>query len=167
MPTLSLRLTLQQVLLWIDAHHRRTGAWPTSASGTIPEAPVLTWGRLDRALHRGRQKETALSEQALVNALRVAGTLSGPTVHRELIEALFDKGQSVPVRVAAAEELQKNIQKFGRLAPQQETQLRTRLHAELKEPGLTGPLRDWMARLDGTLRPNDRATGERLRNFVP
>ncbi|MBI1914550.1 MAG: hypothetical protein HYS12_07405 [Planctomycetes bacterium] len=119
------------------------------------------------ALHRGRQKDTALSEPALVNAIRIAGTLSGSKVHSELIEVLFDKGQSVPVRVAAAEELQKNIQKFGRLALQQEAQLRTRLQADLKEPAFTGPLRDWMARLDGTLRPNDRTTGQRLRDFVP
>jgi hypothetical protein len=119
------------------------------------------------ALHRGRQKETALSEQALVNAIRLAGTLAGPKVHRELIEVLFDKGQTVPVRVAAAEELQKNIQKFGRLDPQQEAALRTLLQRDLNEPTFTGPLRDWMAHLDGTLRPDDRTTGQRLRNFVP
>ncbi|HKB39163.1 MAG TPA: hypothetical protein VKD72_22175, partial [Gemmataceae bacterium] len=119
------------------------------------------------ALHKGRQKDTALSEPALLNAIRIAGTTPGAKAQRELIEALFDKKQTVPVRVAAAEELQKNIQKFGRPAPQQETKLRTDLQTELKEPALTGPLRDWMARLEGTLRPGDRATGQRLRDFVP
>ena len=39
-------------------------------------------------------------------------------------------------------------------------------HGELT-PLADFPLRDWMARLDGTLRPDDRTTGRRLRDFVP
>jgi hypothetical protein len=34
------RLSLKQIRAWAKAHRRRTGEWPTTASGTIPEAPL-------------------------------------------------------------------------------------------------------------------------------
>jgi hypothetical protein len=40
----------RQILAWADAHHARTGSWPTSASGPIPEAPGETWRAVDQAL---------------------------------------------------------------------------------------------------------------------
>jgi len=46
-------LTVEQVLAWADAHHRRTGAWPREESGPIPEAPGDSWGRINKALRRG------------------------------------------------------------------------------------------------------------------
>src|SRR5437016_3815141 len=33
------KFTISQILKWADAHHTRTGAWPTLLSGNIPEAP--------------------------------------------------------------------------------------------------------------------------------
>jgi hypothetical protein len=47
------RLTQRQVLAWADAHHRRTGAWPTSKSGPIPEAPGEKWMAVHTALADG------------------------------------------------------------------------------------------------------------------
>jgi hypothetical protein len=47
------RLTVAQVLRWADAHHRRTGDWPTEADGPIPEAPGESWLAVDRALRAG------------------------------------------------------------------------------------------------------------------
>jgi hypothetical protein len=41
------------VLLWADAHHERTGRWPTAESGTVAEAPDESWSTLDNALRDG------------------------------------------------------------------------------------------------------------------
>jgi hypothetical protein len=46
-------LTEPQVLVWADAHHRSTGAWPTDDSGTILDAPGELWHNVDMALREG------------------------------------------------------------------------------------------------------------------
>jgi hypothetical protein len=46
-------LTVEQILAWADAHHERTGQWPRTAPGGIPEAPGETWERVDAALREG------------------------------------------------------------------------------------------------------------------
>ncbi|HZY83989.1 MAG TPA: hypothetical protein VFE78_04110 [Gemmataceae bacterium] len=46
-------LTIKQILTWTDAHHRRTGRWPTVASGPVGGAPGENWNALNRALARG------------------------------------------------------------------------------------------------------------------
>src|SRR5262249_4887644 len=43
-------LTIPQILAWADAHHQRTGRWPTGTSGFIPEAPGETWCAVHQAL---------------------------------------------------------------------------------------------------------------------
>jgi hypothetical protein len=47
------RLRVEQILAWADGHHRRTGAWPTSKSGPVRDAPDETWKGVDMALHWG------------------------------------------------------------------------------------------------------------------
>jgi hypothetical protein len=49
LPTLS----GDQILAWADAHHERTGAWPTQESGLVCEAPGETWKAINLALFRG------------------------------------------------------------------------------------------------------------------
>ena len=46
-------LTVPQVLAWAKAHHRRTGTWPNSKSGSIAEAEGETWNGVDLALRWG------------------------------------------------------------------------------------------------------------------
>jgi hypothetical protein len=46
-------LTAAQVVGWAEAHHRRSGDWPTSASGAIGGAPRETWHGVDLALRWG------------------------------------------------------------------------------------------------------------------
>jgi hypothetical protein len=46
-------LTEGQILKWAEAHFRRTGAWPSSNSGTIVGAQGETWGSVDLALRSG------------------------------------------------------------------------------------------------------------------
>ena len=43
-------LTLTQILEWADAHHARTGRWPSVRSGRVPGAPGERWGSLNVAL---------------------------------------------------------------------------------------------------------------------
>ena len=47
------RLTEDQILIWADAHHARTGKWPKQNSGPIPEAPGETWTAVELSLGRG------------------------------------------------------------------------------------------------------------------
>lgn len=46
-------LTEEGILAWADAHHRRTGNWPTTRSGRIPKAPGENWNAIGVALWHG------------------------------------------------------------------------------------------------------------------
>jgi hypothetical protein len=46
-------LRRKDILAWSDAHHERTGDWPTSESGPILDAPGETWRAVDQALRVG------------------------------------------------------------------------------------------------------------------
>ncbi len=48
-------LTEEQILLWVDVHHERTGEWPKVLSGPILDAPGETWAGIDHALMRGNR----------------------------------------------------------------------------------------------------------------
>lgn len=50
-------LTIEQILGWADAHHERTGDWPSGHSTKqIPKAPKgMTWVAVDIALSRGKR----------------------------------------------------------------------------------------------------------------
>jgi hypothetical protein len=43
----------RNILAWADAHHRRTGVWPTRKSGPILQMPSETWRKVDAALRYG------------------------------------------------------------------------------------------------------------------
>ncbi len=47
------QLTEEEVLSWAEAHHRRTGKWPTATAAPVEEAPELTWRGVDAALQYG------------------------------------------------------------------------------------------------------------------
>jgi hypothetical protein len=47
------RLSPEQILAWADAHRRRTGRWPSAASGPVREVPGLTWLAVNGALYKG------------------------------------------------------------------------------------------------------------------
>jgi hypothetical protein len=49
------RLTINTVLKWADAHHRRVGSWPKCKSGPIPETQGETWASINYALTQGRR----------------------------------------------------------------------------------------------------------------
>ena len=43
-------LTEEQILVWVDAHHERTGDWPKVKSGPVTDAPHETWSGINAAL---------------------------------------------------------------------------------------------------------------------
>jgi hypothetical protein len=56
-------LTVEQILGWADAHHRRTGQWPTRASGDVEGVPGERWSAIHTALqkgHRGLPRHSSL-----------------------------------------------------------------------------------------------------------
>jgi hypothetical protein len=46
-------LTVEQILVWAEAHFARTGKWPSSSSGEVVGVPGRHWGTIDRALRDG------------------------------------------------------------------------------------------------------------------
>jgi hypothetical protein len=58
------RLSNRQILAWAEVHRQRTGAWPSSQSGPIPESPPDTWAMIDHALREGLRGLSAGSSVA-------------------------------------------------------------------------------------------------------
>jgi hypothetical protein len=48
-------LTEDQILKWADAHHHRTGSWPSKTLGPVLDAPGETWIGVGVALQLGRR----------------------------------------------------------------------------------------------------------------
>jgi hypothetical protein len=48
-------LTKRLILKWVDAHHKRLGAWPKMVDGPILDAPGETWLAVDASLRRGKR----------------------------------------------------------------------------------------------------------------
>jgi hypothetical protein len=46
-------LTVDQIKAWAEAHHTRTGSWPTAHSGKIHDAPGESWSAVHSALTSG------------------------------------------------------------------------------------------------------------------
>jgi hypothetical protein len=46
-------LTVEQVLAWADAHHKRHGVWPTAVNGAVDDSPGNTWCGINSALIHG------------------------------------------------------------------------------------------------------------------
>jgi hypothetical protein len=47
------KLTKALILEWAEAHHRRTGKWPSPTGGPIPESPGDTWKTVAGAMYKG------------------------------------------------------------------------------------------------------------------
>ena len=48
-------LKIRQILAWADAHHERTGHWPTSRSGPIADTKDETWQGVAACLYAGNR----------------------------------------------------------------------------------------------------------------
>jgi hypothetical protein len=47
------KLTVAEILRWADAHHERTGRWPSTASGPVRDAPGEGWRAVNLSLRNG------------------------------------------------------------------------------------------------------------------
>jgi len=48
-------LTIEKILKWADAHHKRTGQWPDAKSGELLGEPGEKWQNINAALFKGRR----------------------------------------------------------------------------------------------------------------
>jgi hypothetical protein len=47
------KLYISTILKWADEHHARTGNWPNTNSGEIPDEPGETWRKINHEMTRG------------------------------------------------------------------------------------------------------------------
>src|SRR5206468_11401458 len=55
----------EQILGWADAHHERTGEWPSREAGLVQESPGDNWSGIDQCLRmglRGLQRDSSLAQ---------------------------------------------------------------------------------------------------------
>ena len=96
-------LTQEQILVWADAHHARTGKWPKQTSGTIIESPSETWKAVHVALTKGGRGLPGGSSlpQLLATERGVDNHLSLPRLTEEGIldwaDAHFEKTGKWPI----------------------------------------------------------------------
>jgi len=93
-------LFVRDILAWADAHHRRTGEWPTPDSGPVVDAPGETWRGVNAALFQGTR-----------------GTPGGLTLPRFLARYRGVRNRKSPPRLTGAQILQwadAHIRRTGR-----------------------------------------------------
>lgn len=81
-------LTLKQILTWADAHHRRTGNWPSRDSGPVLGVPGENWSKLDDALLRGRRGLSGgspLRKHLAIHRGRPYKQWGSPLIERQII----------------------------------------------------------------------------------
>ncbi len=99
-------LTIRRIVAWADAHHHKTGAWPTLYSGRVTGAPGEDWSRIDRALRRGLRSLPGGSSLARVlaehRAVRNVHTIPDLTEATILAwaDAHYRRTRKWPVRTA-------------------------------------------------------------------
>jgi hypothetical protein len=90
------QITAEQILAWADAHQRRTGRWPVTASGPVTAGPLgLTWRALDNALRlgfRGLEGGSSLA-QLLAEHRHVRNLSQLPRLSQQQILAWADAHQ--------------------------------------------------------------------------
>jgi len=119
------------------------------------------------ALYRAL-RSSGLSDSAVTSALAAIARLpvkaQGDTAQTELAGVVGDAKRSTAVRVAAATDLLRHMQRNRPiLSPAQIQSLETLRAAKETD----GKLREAVALVIGATRPNARLTGERLRDFEP
>jgi hypothetical protein len=105
-------LRVEQILSWADAHHQRTGEWPTISSGPIPEAPGETWQRVQAALCGGCRRQAGGSSLARLliekRGMQRVSPLTIPQIlawadHHHQLTGCWPRLTSGPIRDAAGE----------------------------------------------------------------
>jgi hypothetical protein len=103
-----------------------------------------------------------LSEKGQLAAIAAVGQLAGARPQSELAAVVLDGARLAKVREEATRELIRHVQKYSPALPGLQV---ASLRALATQPTTPAPLKTQLASLLGSLRPSERATGERLRGF--
>jgi hypothetical protein len=98
------RLTIQQILAWADAHHRRTKKWPRRNSGRVVGGKGEQWQAVDESLrqgYRGLKGDSSLA-QLLAKRRNARNRAALPKLTDETIlkwaDAHFRRNKKWPIR---------------------------------------------------------------------
>jgi hypothetical protein len=152
----------------------RMGARPLSPAERegFGQAAAALLGQIASRPGNPFEVNISVAEPALSSALNnpatslaassALGDVPGLSAQRSLANALIDPSKPLAVRISAANQLARSLQRFGRLVT---TDQEKRLEKELDEE-TTPELRFALSEVVGALRPDSRPVGERLRNFT-
>jgi len=104
-----------------------------------------------------------LSPEGQIDAIRIVGTFAGAKPQNELVNAVLDDKRPPKVRATATAELIRHIQEHGLTLTAGQIDALTAVYAKGGDP----ELKEALALLMGGMRPDARATGERLLQFQP
>jgi CheY-like chemotaxis protein len=105
-----------------------------------------------------------LGEEGQRAALVVAGRLPGPKPQGVLVDVILDGKRSAVLRSAAVTQLVRQVQTRGLALDRAQVEALENLY---RQQGLDAGLRTNLALVLGSLRPDARVTGERLRRYQP
>jgi CheY-like chemotaxis protein len=109
-------------------------------------------------------KAGALSKEAQLAGVRAVVRLDGEGAQQTLVSVILNNKRDPAVRQAAARALVVNAQRQGALLSGGDI---GSLRALAGQPGVDPTLKDQLNTLISTLRPGERKTGERLRDYRP
>jgi hypothetical protein len=107
---------------------------------------------------------TRLTPEGQVAAIEVASRLKDEKAQTVLADVLADAKRPPAVRIAAANALVRSIQQYSPLLTGEQVRA---LHALYAQPNLDEPVKNSVALVIGSLRPDARLTGERLLQYQP
>jgi hypothetical protein len=102
------------------------------------------------------------SPELALLAIEAAGRLAGQAPQRELARFVLGNGDA-KLRAAAAHELSRNIQQFGLALSREDVQALENAYIASTDVNLKGNL----ALVLGSLHPDARVTGDRLKRYTP
>src|SRR5262249_13543011 len=105
-----------------------------------------------------------LSPEGQAAAIEAVGRLPGPKPQSELLNVVLDGKRALPLRLAATAELLRHIQKHSPALSRAQVESLAGLHAQADADA---HLSANVARGLGSLRPDAKATGERLLQYQP
>jgi hypothetical protein len=105
-----------------------------------------------------------LRPEGQIAAAAAAARLPGGEPQQALADVALDAKRPLAVRVAAAADLVRHIQAYGRLLSRAQAQALAALNADAATPP---QLREQLALVLGSLQPDARASGERLLRYQP
>jgi hypothetical protein len=111
-------------------------------------------------------RESKLGEEAITAAIEAVGRLPGAAAQIELANVVLDAGKpgrTPALRTIAAQELARNIQQYGPALPAGMVRALEEMGRQETDVGL----RSAVAVVLGSMRPDARLTGERLKSFTP